>query len=159
MTCFTNREHWDDYFMRLATTASTRTTCTRRGVGCVLVRGKRIIATGYNGAPSGAPHCDKTGCLRQQKGIPSGERLDICRASHAEANAITQCARFGVGCEGATAYVTVTPCRACAKLLVQAGIERIVCGGQYPDAEVYTICREAGVSIEVMGSGAAVQQS
>lgn len=144
------RRTWEQYFMRLAYEVARRSTCTRRGVGCILIKDKRIIATGYNGAPSGAPHCDETGCIREAQSIPSGERLDICRASHAEANAITQCARFGVPCDGATAYVTVTPCRACAKLLVQAGVKRIVCDGLYPDESVWDICSEGGVEIVLL---------
>ena len=128
-----DRQHWNDYFLDMAEQVASRSTCLRRKVGCVLVKEKRVIATGYNGAPSGAPHCDVTGCIRQQEGIPSGQRLDICRASHAEANAISQCARYGVPTEGATAYVTVSPCVTCAKLLVQAGIDCVVYRGIYPD--------------------------
>jgi len=128
-----DRQHWNDYFLDMAEQVASRSTCLRRKVGCVLVKEKRVIATGYNGAPSGAPHCDVTGCIRQHEGIPSGQRLDICRASHAEANAISQCARYGVPTEGATAYVTVSPCVTCAKLLVQAGIDCVVYRGIYPD--------------------------
>ena len=127
------RQNWNDYFLDMAEQVASRSTCLRRKVGCVIVKEKRVIATGYNGAPSGAPHCDVTGCIRQQEGIPSGQRLDICRASHAEANAISQCARYGVPTEGATAYVTVSPCVTCAKLLVQAGIDCVVYRGIYPD--------------------------
>ena len=127
------RQNWNDYFLDMAEQVASRSTCLRRKVGCVLVKEKRVIATGYNGAPSCAPHCDVTGCIREANGIPSGERLDICRASHAEANAISQCARYGVPTEGATAYVTVSPCVTCAKLLVQAGIDCVVYRGIYPD--------------------------
>lgn len=142
-----NRKHWHIYFLDMAEHAATRSTCTRRQVGCVLVKDKRVIATGYNGAPSGAEHCDVTGCLRQACGIPSGQRLDICRASHAEANAIAQCARFGVAAEGATAYITVTPCVTCAKLLVQAGVKAVVCRGRYPDDAGMEYLRAGGVTI------------
>ena len=141
------RQHWHDYFLDMAEQVSTRSTCLRRKVGCVLVRDKRVVATGYNGAPSGAPHCDATGCLRQQMGIPSGQRLDICRASHAEANAISQCARHGVSTDGATAYVTVTPCSACAKLLVQAGVKCVVYRGAYPDDASADVFAQSGVLI------------
>jgi dCMP deaminase len=113
----------------------------------VLVKEKRVIATGYNGAPSGAPHCDVTGCIRHQEGIPSGQRLDICRASHAEANAISQCARYGVPTEGATAYVTVSPCVTCAKLLVQAGIDCVVYRGIYPDDASADVLTQGNVLI------------
>lgn len=141
------RKHWHTYFLDMAEHAATRSTCTRRQVGCILVREKRVIATGYNGAPSGAAHCDETGCLRQQLGIPSGERLDMCRASHAEANAVSQCARHGVPTDGATAYVTVTPCVTCAKLLVQAGVTTVVCRGKYPDDSAAGVLRASGVTL------------
>lgn len=142
-----DRQHWHDYFLDMAEQVASRSTCLRRKVGCVLVKEKRVIATGYNGAPSGAPHCDVTGCIRQQEGIPSGQRLDICRASHAEANAISQCARYGVPTEGATAYVTVTPCSACAKLLVQAGVKSVVYRGAYPDDASADVLAQSGVLI------------
>ena len=142
-----NRKHWHTYFLDMAEHAATRSTCTRRQVGCVLVKDKRVIATGYNGAPSRAPHCEAVGCLREQLGIPSGQRLDICRASHAEANAVSQCARYGVSTEGATAYITVTPCVTCAKLLVQAGVVEVVCRGRYPDDAAHGVLRDSGVKL------------
>lgn len=142
-----DRQHWNEYFLDMAEQVASRSTCLRRKVGCVLVKEKRVIATGYNGAPSGAPHCDVTGCIRQQEGIPSGQRLDICRASHAEANAISQCARYGVPTEGATAYVTVSPCVTCAKLLVQAGIDCVVYRGIYPDDASADVLTQGNVLI------------
>lgn len=136
------RASWDTYFQSMAVMASTRSTCLSREVGCVIVRDKRIISTGYNGACSGAPHCEDVGCLR--KGVPSGTALHQCRANHAEANAVAQAARFGTSLEGATAYVTCQPCASCFKLLMQAGIVRIVWATGYPDSLALTLARECG---------------
>lgn len=136
------RASWDSYFLGLAEHVATRTTCIRRRVGCVMVRGKRVLATGYNGAPAGAPHCLDVGCARD--GVPSGERLDLCRAVHAEANALAHAARFGISLEGATAYVTIRPCAGCMRLLIQAGVERVVWDGSYPDEETIKVARESG---------------
>ncbi|HEY5168400.1 MAG TPA: dCMP deaminase family protein, partial [Thermoleophilia bacterium] len=108
------RPSWDEYFLQLATQAATRSTCLRRQVGAVLVRDKRILATGYNGAPRGVSHCLDIGCLREQLGIPSGERQELCRAIHAEQNAVIQAAIHGVAIEGATLYTTLHPCVLCA---------------------------------------------
>ena len=137
-----SRQSWDMYFLGLAQHVATRTTCIRRRVGCVMVRGRRVLATGYNGAPSGAPHCLDIGCARS--GLPSGERLDLCRAVHAEANALAQAARFGISLEGATAYVTIRPCAGCMRLLIQAGVERVVFGDGYPDEETINVARASG---------------
>ena len=93
-----SRPDWDRYFMSMAKLAATRTTCLRRRVGCVLVKGRRVLATGYNGAPSGAPHCVDAGCVRRELNVPSGERTELCRAVHAEQNAVAQAARFGIFC-------------------------------------------------------------
>ena len=109
-----HRPSWDEYFMTLANQVATRTTCIRRGVGCVLVRDKRILATGYNGAPTGLRHCGETGCLRQQLHVPSGQNHELCRALHAEQNALIQAARYGIIVEGATLYVNTQPCVLCA---------------------------------------------
>ena len=136
------RASWDAYFLGLAEHVATRTTCIRRRVGCVMVRGKRVLATGYNGAPSGAPHCTDVGCARS--GLPSGERLDLCRAVHAEANALAQAARFGISLEGATAFVTIRPCAGCMRLLIQAGVERVVWRGEYPDETTVQVAKESG---------------
>ena len=136
------RASWDAYFLGLAEHVATRTTCIRRRVGCVMVRGKRVLATGYNGAPSGAPHCTDVGCARS--GLPSGERLDLCRAVHAEANALAQAAMHGISLRGATCYVTIRPCAGCMRLLIQAGVERVVWRGDYPDETTVTVCRESG---------------
>ena len=145
-----HRVSWDEYFVQIATLAASRSTCMRRTVGCVLVRDRHVLATGYNGVPAKAAHCSERGCLRKELNIPSGERMDICRAVHAEANAIAQCAKLGVCVDGATAYVTVTPCSKCAALLVQAGVKAVVSAGIYPDEATKAILEEAGVEIKII---------
>ena len=100
-----NRPSWDESFMKMANDVATRTTCLRRGVGAVIVKDRRILATGYNGVPTGLTHCSETGCLREQLGVPSGQRHEICRGLHAEQNAIIQAARYGINIAGATIYV------------------------------------------------------
>lgn len=144
------RVSWDEYFLQIAALAATRSTCLRRNVGCVLVRDRHVLATGYNGVPAKAPHCADKGCLRQELHIPSGQRMDICRAVHAEANAIAQCAKLGVCVQGATAYVTVTPCSKCAALLVQAGVIAVVSSGLYPDEDTKAILEEANVTVKII---------
>lgn len=125
------RPDLDDYFMHIARVVSTRSTCLRRQVGAVIVKGKQIVSTGYNGAPAGHAHCLEIGCARV--GVPSGQRSEICRAAHAEQNAINFAARFGIPIEGATLYTTHHPCSWCAKSIVNAGIQRVVFGEDYPD--------------------------
>ena len=125
------RLSWDDFFMLQAELVANRSTCLRRQVGAVLVNeDQRLIASGYNGAPSGVRHCIETGCLR--KNYPSGERLDLCVATHAEANAIANAARTGAQVKGAILYSTVSPCIECLKIAVNAGIAEIKYGGDYP---------------------------
>ena len=141
---------WDDYFLTMARHAATRSTCLRRKVGAVAVLDRHVLATGYNGAPSGLKHCEFTGCLREQKGVPSGERHEICRGLHAEQNVIIQAAVHGVSLKGATIYVTATPCVICAKMLINCGIKRVVCGEQYPDGMALEMLRDAGVVVEVI---------
>ena len=99
------RPSWDEYFMTLANEVATRTTCLRRAVGAIIVKDRRILATGYNGVPTGLAHCAETGCLRQQLGVPSGQRHEICRGLHAEQNAIIQAARYGINITGASIYI------------------------------------------------------
>lgn len=142
---------WDDYFLTMACHAATRSTCLRRKVGAVAVLDRHVLATGYNGAPSGLKHCEFTGCLREQQGVPSGERHEICRGLHAEQNVIIQAAVHGVSLKGATIYVTATPCIICAKMLINCGIKRVVCGEQYPDGMALEMLRDAGVVVEVLG--------
>ncbi len=143
------RPSWDEYFVQLAHQVATRSTCLRRHVGAVIVRDKHILATGYNGAPSGLEHCEVVGCLRERMGIPSGQRQEICRGLHAEQNAIIQAALHGVSTKGAAIYVTHQPCITCAKMIINAGIVRIVCDSTYPDELARDMLREAGIPLEV----------
>jgi dCMP deaminase len=133
------RPGWDEYFMQIAHTVATRSTCTRASVGCVLTRDRRILTTGYNGAPSGVPHCSDVGCLLVNEHCQ--------RATHAEANAIVQGALHGVSVAGAIAYCTHQPCVNCTKLLISAGIKKIVFDTPYPDSVATDLLREAGVGI------------
>jgi dCMP deaminase len=139
------RPSWHEYFLQLALQAATRSTCLRRQVGAVLVRDKRILATGYNGAPRGVAHCLDVGCLREQLGIPSGERHELCRAIHAEQNAVIQAALHGVAIEGATLYSTLHPCILCAKMLINCGVKEIHYLEGYPDELSRSMLDEAGV--------------
>lgn len=142
------RPTWDEYFMEVASVVAKRATCLRRSVGAVVVKDKRILATGYNGAPSGLSHCAVVGCLRDKLGIPSGQRVEICRGLHAEQNALIQAAKYGIPLEGSTIYVTLEPCVTCAKMLVNAGIQRIVYEEQYVDQLSRDILGEAKVQVE-----------
>ncbi|RJX19029.1 MAG: cytidine deaminase [Ammonifex sp.] len=142
------RPDWDVYFMTVAMVVSTRSTCLRRKVGALIVKDHRILATGYNGVPSGLQHCLDIGCLREIQGIKSGERHELCRGLHAEQNALLQAAVYGVGIAGATLYATHQPCVLCAKMIVQAGITRVVFGGPYPDDLARAILEEAGIKLE-----------
>jgi dCMP deaminase len=143
------RPSWDEYFMRIAELAATRSTCLRRQVGAVIVKGKKILATGYNGAPSGLKHCLDIGCLREKLKIPSGERHELCRATHAEQNAIVQAALFGVSIKDSTMYSTTQPCILCTKLIINAGIKKIVVKDSYPDKMSRQMLREAKVKIQI----------
>ena len=137
------RPTWDEYWMIIANNASSRSTCLRRKVGAIIVKDNQILSMGYNGAPAGISHCDITGCLRQKLNIPSGERAELCRAIHAEQNAIIQAARHGVSIDGSTMYVTCSPCNVCAKMLINAGIKRVVFCENYPDELAKKILKEA----------------
>ena len=140
------RISWDEYFMQIVEVVKTRSTCLRRQVGAVIVKDNRIITTGYNGAPSHLKHCTELGgCERQKMGIPSGERHELCRALHAEQNAIIQAAKLGNTTEGATIYVNVQPCVICAKMLINAGIVRVVYKGDYPDEMAKSMLEEAKI--------------
>ncbi|MEO9170636.1 MAG: dCMP deaminase family protein [Candidatus Baltobacteraceae bacterium] len=133
------RPGWDEYFMQIAHTVATRATCPRASVGAILVREHRILTTGYNGAPRGVAHCTEVGCT-----IAGDHCL---RATHAEANAIVQGALYGVALQGASAYCTHQPCIGCSKLLVSAGIVKIVYDLAYPDAVAAELLAEAGVAL------------
>lgn len=142
------RPSWDEYFMQLAKLVATRSTCLRRQVGAILVRDKRILATGYNGAPKGMKHCLEIGCIRDELSIPSGTRAEICRAVHAEQNAAIQCAVYGTSSEDSTIYITHQPCTICSKILINAGVKRIVYEQPYPDEFSQALLKEAGVKLE-----------
>lgn len=141
------RPTWDEYFMNIVELIKERSTCLRRQVGALIVKDKRILTTGYNGAPAGCEHCVDIGCLRQELNIPSGERHELCRASHAEQNAIVQAAMYGVSINGGTIYVTTQPCSICSKLIINSGILRVVYKGDYPDELSLKLLTEAGVEV------------
>lgn len=138
---------WDEYFMQIVDIVSQRSTCLRRKVGAVIVKDKRILTTGYNGAPTGCKHCEEIGCLRQQLNVPSGERHELCRASHAEQNAIVQAAMHGISIKDSTLYVSCQPCVICTKLAINAGVKRIVFKGEYPDNLSLELLEEAGIKV------------
>lgn len=131
--------------MSIADLVAERSTCMRRHVGAVIVKDKRIVATGYNGAPSGISHCIDAGCLREQLKIPAGERHEICRGTHAEQNAIIQAATFGANISGSTVYSTHQPCFICTKMLINAHIVKIIYRQEYPDDLAIKMLKEAGI--------------
>lgn len=131
--------------MSIADLVAERSTCMRRHVGAVIVKDKRIVATGYNGAPSGISHCIDAGCLREQLKIPAGERHEICRGTHAEQNAIIQAATFGANISGSTVYSTHQPCFICTKMLINAHITKIIYRKEYPDDLAIKMLKEAGI--------------
>jgi len=139
----------DEYFLKIASVVAERSTCRRHHVGAVAVRNKRILATGYNGAPSGLKDCLELGCLRDELNIPSGTRQEICRGIHAEQNVIIQAGLHGVSLEGSTIYATHTPCVLCAKMLVNARIKRYVSFGEYNDTAFIDLFREAGIEVDI----------
>jgi len=143
------RPDLDEYFLKIASVVAERSTCRRHHVGAVAVRDKHILSTGYNGAAAGLKDCLELGCLRDELGIPSGTRHEICRGIHAEQNAIIQASLHGVSLEGATVYVTHTPCILCAKMLVNAKIKRFVTFGKYADNSFIDLFDEAGIEFEV----------
>ncbi len=138
----------DEYFLKIASVVAERSTCRRHHVGAVAVRDKHILATGYNGAPSGLKDCLELGCLRDELNIPSGTRHEICRGIHAEQNVIIQASLHGVSLEGATIYLTHTPCALCAKMLVNAKIKRLVTFGRYSDDTFIGLFKEAEIEFE-----------
>lgn len=139
----------DEYFLKLASVVAERSTCRRHHMGAIAVRDKHILATGYNGAPAGARDCLELGCLRDEMGIKSGTRQEICRAIHAEQNVIIQAGLHGVSLEGATVYCTHTPCVLCAKMMVNARIARSVSFGKYNDDTFKELFREAGIQVDI----------
>jgi len=146
-----NRKSWDEYFLDLAQKISERSTCIRRQIGAIAVREKRILATGYNGAPSGLKHCLDIGCLREKLKVQSGQRHELCRGLHAEQNVIIQAARFGISLEGGVLYIHgATPCAICAKMLINVGLVKIICSQAYPDKLANDLFIEANLDIKII---------
>ena len=145
------RDKWDRRFMEIAKQVGTWCTCHRHGVGAIIVKDKRIIATGYNGAPAGVENCLERGyCLRGKLKIASGTKAEMCYAVHAEQNAIVQAAKLGISVEGATIYVTHQPCSMCTRIIINSGIKRIVYGLEYPDEFSLNILNEAGIELKYL---------
>ncbi|WP_022850256.1 deoxycytidylate deaminase [Limisalsivibrio acetivorans] len=142
------RPDWDQYFIEITNIAKKRSTCLRRQVGAVIVKDKHILATGYNGVPSGISHCSEVGCLRMKLNVPSGEKHELCRGLHAEQNAIIQAAYHGVSISGATLYCNTKPCSICTKMLINAGIARIVYEEFYSDELADALLAETDISLE-----------
>ena len=142
-----NRPDWNEYFMEMAELASNRATCLRRQVGAVLVKDKKILATGYNGAPKGITHCNKVGCLREKMNVPSGERHEICRGVHAEQNLVAQAAYHGVETKGSTVYCTHQPCIICTKILINAGIKKVYYKNGYKDEFARELLKESNLKL------------
>jgi len=146
------RPDWNEYFMEMAVLTARRSTCLRRQVGAVIVKDRHIVATGYNGAPRGLKHCaERGGCIREAMNVPSGERHELCMALHAEQNAIIQAATLGQSIEDATIYITHQPCVICAKMIINAGIRKIIVKEGYPDQLSVDILAEAGLRIVMLG--------
>ena len=145
-----DRMPWPDYFMRIAHLVSERSTCIRRKVGAVAVKDNRILATGYNGTPSGVAHCSDVGCIRDKLGVPSGQKHELCRGLHAEQNVIIQGAVHGVVLEGSEIYCTTQPCLICAKMLINCRVKAIYFAEGYPDSLSEEMIAEAGVKFELL---------
>ena len=147
MSRVTQRPSWDTYFMNITALVAQRSTCTRRAVGAIIVKDKRILSTGYNGAPSGIRHCLEVGCLRESLQVPSGERNELCRGIHAEQNAIIQAAYHGVSVKEAVLYCTNQPSTICAKMIINDGIRKIYYQSGYADALAQELLAEAGIHL------------
>jgi len=146
------RPSWDEYFMEIAHIVKKRSTCLRRQIGAVSVRDHRILTTGYNGAPPGTPHCSELGgCLREELQVPSGERHELCRALHSEQNVIIQAAATSTCIADSTFYSTTQPCTLCAKMIIGAGVKRLVYEGDYPDELALTLLEESGIELVRFG--------
>lgn len=139
--------------MEITRVVASRSTCLRRVVGCVIVKDKRMLASGYNGAPSGLQHCNQAGCIREREGIPSGQRQELCRGLHAEQNAIVQAALHGSSVAGGTLYCTHQPCITCTKMIINAGIVRVLFKNSYPDALARQMFTEAGIEVVEFNRG------
>lgn len=145
-----NRLSWPEYFMRITHQVAERATCTRRKVGAIAVKDKRILATGYNGSPSDISHCADIGCLRESLGIPSGQRHELCRGLHAEQNVIIQAAVHGIKLQGCEIYCTTQPCLICTKMLINTGVTAVYFAESYPDELSEAMFKEAGVKFELL---------
>ena len=143
-----SRPSWPEYFMDITRLVAKRSTCLRRHVGAILVKNKRILATGYNGAPAGTKHCEEVGCLREKFSVPSGERHELCRGLHAEQNAIIQAAHHGISIDGSILYCTNKPCVICSKMLINAGIKKIFFEEGYDDPLSDEMLSETGLKLE-----------
>lgn len=141
------RPGWDQYFLQISDLVSKRSTCLRRKVGALVVKNRRILATGYNGTPSGIRHCSEVGCLREKLGIPSGKHHELCRGLHAEQNVILQASLHGVSLKDGVIYITNQPCIICAKMIINAGIKEVVVASDYPDPMALEFLKEAGVNV------------
>jgi dCMP deaminase len=141
------RPDWTEYFMDITRLVARRSTCIRRQVGAIVVKDKRILATGYNGVPTGLAHCEDTGCIREQNHIPSGQRHELCRGLHAEQNTIIQAAFHGISISGATLYCTTLPCSICLKMLINAGITAIIYEQGYPDELTQSLLNETDLTL------------
>ncbi|MEZ4526841.1 MAG: cytidine/deoxycytidylate deaminase family protein [Desulfobacterales bacterium] len=153
------RPSWEEYFMDITELVARRSTCIRRSVGAVIVKDRRLLATGYNGAPSGLAHCCETGCMREKQNVPSGQRHELCRGIHAEQNAIIQAAYHGVSIKDASLFCTNLPCAICAKMLINAGIKTICYKSGYADPLSVEMFREAGVQVTKFPSSDQESQS
>ena len=142
-----SRPNWDKYFLEIARIVSKRSTCLRRKVGALIVKDRRILATGYNGTPSGIRHCAEVGCLRAKLKIPSGQRHELCRGLHAEQNVLLQAALYGISLRDSSLYITNQPCIICAKMIINAGVREVVIAGSYPDRIAREFLDEAGIEI------------
>jgi len=141
------RPAWDEYFLKITADVSERATCVKRKVGAIIVKDNRILSTGYNGTPKGFKHCEELGCLRKEMGVPSGHRHELCRGLHAEQNAIIQAAVHGVKIEGGTLYCNYQPCVICAKMMINAGLKKLVYTGGYPDELAKQMLDESKIQI------------
>src|SRR6056297_166876 len=141
------RPDWDQYFIGITKLVAERSTCLRRKVGAIIVKEKRILATGYNGAPTGLKHCSEVGCIREQMNVPSGQRHELCRGLHAEQNAIIQAALAGVSIKGSKLYCTTFPCSVCAKMLINAQIKEVIYVSDYMDQLSKELFEEAGIKL------------
>jgi dCMP deaminase len=146
-----NRPNWEEYFMEITRMVATRSTCLRREVGAIIVKDKRILATGYNGAPKGLVHCSEIGCMREKNKIPPGERHELCRGLHAEQNAIIQAAYHGISIKDSTIFCTNLPCVICSKMIINAGISKIVYHEGYADQLASELLAESGIELVKFG--------